>query len=244
MYIISKFKDFYDSAVGMGIDKSIVYSRTNNKIHYEDVKDLKLINTLHHETNFTYGTPRKLNLPNFHTAKNSVYDSVSLIVIGFCGKFYVGFRFTRKLKNQWGYDSHETETKIIYDIDEVKKELSFEDYYSWKNSKKNRLKNIIAFNEFVNKVNTLDDSEVFFKYNTPIFSIHQGEHTIELNPTLKELDFYKVIATYTAFQEIQMYISGVLGTNEDGHNTSMTEKQKVQQHGFDQKYGFRTRPKG
>ena len=53
-----------------------------------------------------------------------------------------------------------------------------------------------------------------------------------------------MVDTYTAFQEIQMYISGVLGTNEDGHDTNQTEKEKVRQHGFDPKYGFRTRPKG
>ena len=41
-----------------------------------------------------------------------------------------------------------------------------------------------------------------------------------------------------AFQEIQMYVSGVLGSNEDGEQTEMTEKQKVAQHGMN-KWSFR-----
>jgi len=246
MYMLitnTKFKDYYDGAVGMGIDKTIVYERATKDVYYSEVKDLNLIKTLHHETLFTYRIPNKLNLPNFYTSSKSKYDDVSLFIIGFCGKYYLGFKFIRKILDKWGYDSHKTKTFITYNVDEAKKELSFDNEYSWKKSKKNQQKNLIAFNAFVDKIKNLDDSKVFSNYHTPIFLIKETDIVFEINPELKEFDFYKVVDTYTAFQEVQMYISGVLGTNEDGHDTPMSEKEKVQQHGFDQKYGFRTRPK-
>ena len=132
MYIISKFKDYYDGAVGMGIDKTIVYGRTTTETEYETVEDLKLIKTLHHRSQFEYRAPYKLSFPNFHTNSKSIYDSVDTFIIGFCGKYYLGFKFTKKILDRWGYDTHDTETYITYNADEVKKELSFENRYSWK----------------------------------------------------------------------------------------------------------------
>ena len=46
--------------------------------------------------------------------------------------------------------------------------------------------------------------------------------------------------TFTAFQEIQMYISGVLGTGEK-EIIEVEDKYKIPQHGFN-KWSFRREP--
>lgn len=58
-----------------------------------------------------------------------------------------------------------------------------------------------------------------------------------INPCLKDLGFYKAVDPYTACQEIQMFISGVLGNN--GKDIiDISDTSKIAKHGFD-KMSFR-----
>ena len=231
MYIISKFKDYYDGAVGMGIDKSIVYNRNTNGEKYEQVRKYETFKELMPKTKFPFVRHNDFDMDNFHTNSKSIYYKVDTFVVGFCGKYYLGFRFSRKRKsnNVEITDEH----KYVYDIEEAKKEISFEDRYSWQKTKRTS-RELIMFNKVINKIENFDNSEIFVKNRTPIFLIKNfgQDHNsglLVINPLLKDVDFYKIVDTYTAFQEIQMYMSGVLGTNEDGHDTNQTEKEKVQQ---------------
>lgn len=64
---------------------------------------------------------------------------------------------------------------------------------------------------------------------------------IILNPVLKEIEFYKKIDSFTAFQELSMFISGIMG----GKSPCMIEisnDDKIAKHGFD-KYSFRKEKK-
>ena len=61
------------------------------------------------------------------------------------------------------------------------------------------------------------------------------------NPSLKSFEFYKVLPDYQIYQELEMYLGNVLVTRDE--IPVMTDKQKVSSHGFDEKYGFRTRKK-
>jgi hypothetical protein len=58
-----------------------------------------------------------------------------------------------------------------------------------------------------------------------------------INPLLKNYEFYKVFDTFQAFQEISMFMGGVLGAGEK-EITVVADKYKIAQHGFD-KYSFR-----
>src|SRR5208283_3990318 len=58
-----------------------------------------------------------------------------------------------------------------------------------------------------------------------------------VNPLLKDYEFYKVFDTYQAFQEIQMFIGGVLG-NKEKEIIEVADKYKIAKHGFD-KFSFR-----
>ena len=91
MYIISKFTDYYDGAVGMGIDKSIVYERHTKGIfipsYIGDVIDPRdgWKQTFTHIWG-GWNDPIPKNKMNTTT-----------IVIGFCGKLYVGIKYTKQI---------------------------------------------------------------------------------------------------------------------------------------------------
>lgn len=64
---------------------------------------------------------------------------------------------------------------------------------------------------------------------------------VEINPILKDLDFAGVVDPFTAFQEISMFLSGVLGINEP-EMIEISDKHKRDAKGFDDK-SFKTRSK-
>jgi hypothetical protein len=59
---------------------------------------------------------------------------------------------------------------------------------------------------------------------------------------LSEWEFYKIKDVYTAFQDISMYISGVLGT-QSPELIKIDNNTKIHKHGFDVKKSFRKRKK-
>lgn len=59
---------------------------------------------------------------------------------------------------------------------------------------------------------------------------------------LKNIGFQRIKNAFQCYQSIDQYLNGVLGnTEKDDDNRSDLEK--VRSHGFDEKYGFRTRRK-
>ncbi len=65
------------------------------------------------------------------------------------------------------------------------------------------------------------------------------EYKIVYNACLKELDFFKVIDTYTAFQELQMFMGGMARPNKPIPHVS--DKNMVSIKGFDE-WSFRKPP--
>lgn len=58
---------------------------------------------------------------------------------------------------------------------------------------------------------------------------------------LSLIQFAKKVDPYTAFQELSMFLGGVLGVNARPM-AAITDRDQVAKKGFDAKYGFRTRP--
>lgn len=57
---------------------------------------------------------------------------------------------------------------------------------------------------------------------------------------LKDINFPKILDAFTAYQELSMWVGGVLPKNENGMAT-ISDKDKVAKHGFD-KWSFRKMP--
>lgn len=245
MYIISKFKDYYDSAVGMGIDKSIVYNR--NMVEYTvsgynntKIIDPKLCNSFPFFNDYTR-----------YEIKNNTYFDISIGIILFCGKSYPYFKIERSLNCKTTCSDEyfklfgTNDSLYIYDIDTF---LKYIDIYDYKFKGFSYTSPVQRLKENFKMASEYDPSDLHFKYKSPIILLYNEKYytrkmCMTVNPKLKSLRFASQIHPYTAFQEIQMYISGVISNTEFPGETEMSELDKVNQHGFDKKYSFRTRPK-
>lgn len=237
MYIISKRKDYYDGVAGTtGIDKTIVYNR--DIIELDEDKYPKIFrgyNSLYNKKPSPF-----YKLGNVHVKRDLrvVYEHVAPFIVGFCGKIYVGWKFySVGEKRSYG---DELITVITYDNDNVKKIV--EQYAYWGGN----------LEENLNCVLTYDAMDIFRELNTPVFiyDCDYGRSFVEknyrnnpkffVNPLLKEYQFFKVFNSFQAFQEIQMFLGGVLG-NKEKEIINLEDKYKITQHGFD-KWSFRKEP--
>lgn len=218
MRIISKFKDYYDSASSFGVDLECVFNRIPSEI-------------VHPIGEVGYDDPLIVMSHHF-------LDTSQIFVLGYCGGLIPFIKF---------YDTDKKQDLFFYDIDE------FSNFYEKLDKKKKRyssfrdIKKIKTFFQEI-KTNSLFEN-LFFKYHTPIFlitSIKKNSNdlnyhlNIENNPNLKSINFQKIKDANSVFQDIFQYLSGVLG-NIEKDTVHIEDKYKIQQHGFDTKYGFRKR---
>lgn len=234
MLIISKFHDYYDSAIGEGIDKTVVYQR----------------NTVEIEKGPTYGIDLGwggLNLMGDVLTKNNNRIKIGDVchkwfTVGFCGKIYVGLEELEVIEKANGIHRLKTKTNIYYGQDclipfsENKSKRIYDYRGSYRETE-----------EYIRILHEKEMTEIFFQFDVPVFVVFNKERVFRsdlessdcnLNPRLKDFEFFKVKDTYAAFQEIQSFISGVLGTNRDPVSIP-TDKEKILSHGFDNKWSFR-----
>lgn len=219
MRIISKYKDYYDGGGHGMVDKSIVYLRKEENIPYDNKTDM-------------YGLKKQLNDIGkyYYKLKDKSISYIDSFIVGFCGKQYVGYGIYRRTKNQFT-----EELTITYDIDELSNLFS--------NPKD--IEYIIEKHKYILNKNCID---VFHTLNTPIYLYEFGgivgyrpnknRNQITINPNLKEYEFYLVFDTYSAFQEISMFVGGVL-TNNPKNDIVVSDKTKIESKGFDYKHSFR-----
>lgn len=219
MLIVSKQKDFYDGVVGtVGVDKTIVYNRNMIEI---DEKNYPLI-----FKNKYRGIQNDSPLLRLGDYVRYNYDiAYGYFIIGFCGKLYVGWKmYSKKNLN--------SPTIITYDFNQISQHIN--GHKHWGN-----IENDLDY------VNNYDALPLFRELNTPVF-VYDGKFSATLfgnnsqlviNPILNNYNFYKVVDSFTAFQEIQMFLGGVLGGNEK-EIIEVADKYKILGHGYD-KWSFR-----
>ncbi len=231
MQIQSNFKDYYDSAARIGTDITIVYKRSTSEVQLDDGF-------------FIDGLPQHFpdNLGKETYVNGQSYKERNYckwMIIGFCGVYYIAvFNTTINggkvhtiayfgediLKLDW------QQTQIFWRYDHPKKIVE----------------------QVVKQWHLKEDNTFFARLNTPIFA-KQILHSLsnyewknkqlylekfEINPNLTNYQFYKVQDAYTAFQALQSYISGVLGTKENDI-IEVDNKSKIVKAGFDLKTSFR-----
>jgi len=206
MLIISKFRDYYDTAIAFGVDKTIVYKR-----------ETKIIE----DTSFNY-PEREICVGNerYHYYKR---------VLGFCGEIYpiieviTGYNATAYIYNKEDLLQHAIDNNIP--ISDKHKHWSLWEAFSLKDRG-------LDLDNFFHKENHEKYKEIFIEYKTPIFYKPIRGSKLIVNPNLKEYGFVKIKDPFTAFQDIMQYISGVLGVGEQNmveiSNEDMRDKK-----GFD-----------
>jgi len=221
MLIVSKFHDYYDSASTFGIDKTVVYKRDKIEI------DLR-------ETNLPKGGWReKLPIHETQASRWSNQERVVLmpVIIGFCGKTYIIYVYEDE--KEVSISSNLDSTLILLGKYNQKTKHRNSKYFKKVDDRKSM---IDAYAEWHN----VEHNEIFIKYKVPVFVCKyeiRGNTKVILNDCLSDFCFFKIKDSFTSFNEIQSYISGVLG-QDDKPIVETSEKDKIQSKGFD-KWSFR-----
>jgi len=226
-------KDYYDGVVGtMGIDKTLIYDRKLIEIEEEKFPKFFKFERFH----FMNKDKPIQSLLNLKIKKELLkkYPNIGFFVIGFCGKLYIGWKLYGEIINH-NTSIKDFTFKITYDYDFIK---TIVEPKGWNSN----------FEEDVQKVLNYNSLQLFRDLKTPTF-IYDGDHNrtnlkdrnklkFIINPLLKDYEFYKVFDSFQAFQEISMFIGGVLGRDEK-EIVEVADKYKITQHGFDYKWSFR-----
>jgi len=234
MRIISKFHDYYDIALSQGYDDDLMYVRSTSEL-----APFKSATKFEIYVGMDYGNQLE----------------TEWFVIGFCGKVHLGFKVNKsysiyqpKSKQEICYSIEDfrryTEKLNDKEINEALNKTAPRHRFSRRST--NTYESIEkSFNNF--KEHTTANSEIFRNLKTPCFAIvafDRKPHII-INPSLKDYGFQKVYDPYQAYQELSMYIGGVLGRGEketlcrkDFPDEPLIRDSK----GFD-KWSFKKRPK-
>lgn len=230
MKIKSKFKDYYDHIQQFGQGDDVLYVRNAEVYCFPDRPSLPGWYRVERDNDGIdrMVEPYKMKSPITNVGYN-------LFTVYFCGKEYYG------LKVEQASDRHGNiiPEQFFYDADKYKHyfektnpDPSYRDYYGFKS----RVAYLISNGRVNNMNQILGRPVIMVKYDW-----YNGLYNI-YNPRLYEVEFQKAVDPYTAFMELDMFISGVLGKT-GGEMVTISDKDKIDKHGFDAKYGFRTRPK-
>jgi len=220
MRIISNYKDYYDSL--QDYSDSTVWERNYQFIQEKDPALIKVWN--------------KLDLFNYRKSKreNNEYIHTIPIILGYCGNYYkfwineINSDYSLILESNVFYPSD----KNSYSLIDVTSENSKASYF-------------ISSSFFTVDISYLLHENLFIKYNSPILIIcpyitnkSRDYFSIVVNPSLKKLGYHKKKDIQQVYQELDMYISGVLTNKED--RPQLDEKHRKGAR-FD-KYSFRRLP--
>lgn len=246
MKIISKFQDYYDSVLGYGHDDHICFVR-HQKERLIDKRE-PLADACKGFGSYTHrGNKGKLGWNYF--------------ILGFCGKIYYGITLVHDEKAEHSqFSSYPNDVfKSFYNVKEMKtyineqyslklidkksyEELNERDnrFYHWGGNRKSQRKNRWEkWDDYFNRETPNILKETFFTEKTPYYIIqHQqgvgwdAKISLLTNPILKSRNFYKVFDTFQTYQEIEMYLGGVLGNTED-NTVNISDNDMRDAKGFD-----------
>lgn len=230
MYIISKFHDYYDSAATYGIDKTVIYKRERKEMTLQRAR-------------WNGGGSDLVSYPEETMNKLGQKVLVQEFLVGFCGQVYPAVRFTCGDRVACAYTAEQ------FFIEAVDFDLGVD--WKAKNTTWSRMRfwrggiNAGYAKSFYARDWTKELGSKFVELHTPIFTVTSVGHKVILaaNDSLKNHLFAKVQDPASAFQNIYMYISGVLGQPKD-IPSKQTDKEKAASHGHDGEYSFKKPPGG
>ncbi len=248
MKIISKHHDYYDACLAYGHDDHIVYLRDHLKFEHrlldrdvpEIIRNLRAVFkslSSGQETSVDWMSTRWYDrLPNSLRGKNHMVD-IRTIRILFCGKHYPAIRAH---VTPYGV-MHPSKTEFFYDADSL---IAFLEEYGVGDSRKSKWSKDTDFANIRTwfNTNTARQPDYNWMVANKVTCVVADGGDILVNPPLKDYQFFRKLDPYTAFQELDMYVGGTLAYPQN-MMVEIEDKYRIMAHGFDMKYGFRTRPK-
>ena len=235
MRIISKYSDYYDSVMKHGVDMSKVFLRETKELDPfilpSDWKKARVN---------IWGNPTFNEFPELSVGyhRHPLKAYITSIYVLFAGKMYGGF-VLHSLKTPYGQPD-----PCIWTVDALDKA---NEEYELNLHEKKRFYAKETDHAIACKVLAIKGSDLLLPWATAnslsIVSIvydernNKNNRLLIENPCLKDIDFQKVIDPFTAYQELEMYIGGVIGQNPQPADVS--DSVKIQQHGFDPLWSFR-----
>ena len=235
MIIRSSFRDYYDRVTGGSPDPSVVYERETDEVAFANPfirGDL--------DYRLPLGLYPSGKIPDgFRPGIDRVHCMFQ--VLGFCGEYVLCLTDGR------------ASTSPFYDLT-----LFGDDILSldWSTRRRNghTTTEREAVTELVERNHGVRDVSLFRSLNTPIFAApvtseltryerrHEGLYTVKCvkNPCLADYNFVRYLDAYSAFTQIENFISGVLGQPEVPTN-DVPNDIKITKAGFDGKTSFRKR---
>jgi hypothetical protein len=249
MRIIGKYKDFYDSCLGYGRDENLTYVR-DQRIFTPDsaIGDRVWGFKCDERKNFTMSYPAPWDDHHWPAteikAKKFEYK-VRPGLIGFCGMIYPYIAVAEK--NYPGYAERYREN-FFYDhavFTEFMKQLKIlpKGYFDKPEARK-----YWAYNRFCdagvkNFFERVEEIDIFFDLGDPSFAItvHDYKTVVQTNPILKDFQFGRVFDAFGCFQELSMFLGGVLG---EAHppTVEISDEEMAKKKGFGHKYAFKKEP--
>lgn len=176
-------------------------------------------------------------------------------LIGFCGQIfpYIILRYRKNIDKQWKFKHCYNEDAVRTFIEETCSKERIEKYYDedfyfyFTKDKVERFFDIAwGTNDLLGRF-FVDNKVPIFVLEAPVHvsrwaldADHWKKWKIIVNPQLSVYEFYKMKDSYTAYQELDMYMSGVLGVGEAA-TIDISDEVKKQQKGFDN-WSFKTLP--
>lgn len=260
MKIISKFRDYYDSVLVHGQDEITVFQRTSERIAVKDLKkELSFLIPEIRESRYPYPT---LSHQGYSEPPETNYF-FRPFVIAFCGKIYRGIAID-KYRNT----KRVAKTSFVYSFDEYsaycnannvfnKRDPQFLPYMQVHRSPFREPPSASKLNDVKCWLQQQGSTKYFDQLLNEKIAIavcHDGEierqdlwpryrdndtYCVDINCSLKSFEFYKLCDAYTAFQELEMYLSGTMSVKEKEMIT-LDNKSLIKKHGFD-KHSFKKR---
>lgn len=174
-----------------------------------------------HNKNHFYGMDKKP--VSFELDKNlkRCTPSSKIVKIYFCGKVYNAYVEWNYVSNNFIYSPENVDIQNLKPLD-----LRY------------------SIQELLHTNSQPKSTEVNTVFKSPIVvGYYDLDQKVIVDARLNAFQFQKIKDPYTAYMELDGFISGTFGKS-CGDTVQISDKDKVHKHGFDPKYGFRKRPAG
>jgi hypothetical protein len=243
MRIISQFHDYYDGCMAHGFDPKCIYKRDIKEFEGEKVFPAPIFL----KDRLQASRPNSWKERRLHWSNKQYHHGM----IWFCGHVYPYIELNGPLKSSEVCATHEA--IYCYDVNQVedaimcygtKEEKSVFELRgrSFRHRKGRTMKELFQQFFMNNSIPAGFSREevvsTLCKLGVPCLKLDMPYRpTIIFNPKSTDVQFYRVMNTFTAYQELSMFISGVMG-GQAPPMVPISDKVRLEKHGFDE-WSFR-----